>query len=201
MFDRPVFLPHKDPHTAGWHVKFLEEKEPFLDFQKRLIAWLKEIGFSPKERQGNFLAHVTIARQPFVLEEWKDAFFPLPLYLKNIHLLESLGQSHYEIKWSYPLSAPFESIEHTADVAFLIRGENFDQLYIHAALALAFDFPHLIRYVKPCPVQNLDELIAALNNLVAAVDVKEGCPFKAVSFHSEISQTEKIWEWEMIVDV
>ena len=41
----------------------------------------------------------------------------------------------------------------------------------------------------------------ALNELIAIVDEKEGCPFKAISFHSLIREVGPILKWEMIVDV
>jgi RNA 2',3'-cyclic 3'-phosphodiesterase len=201
MFDRPIFLPHRHPQTAGWHIHFLEEEERFLDFQRRLVLWLKESGVQMKERNGKFLSHVTIARPPFVIHEWKQAFIKLPLYLKNIHLMSSLGMSKYEICWTHEILAPFVAREHTADMAFLVRGESFDQLYLHASLALAFDFLPLIRYVAPQKIGSFDEMIMQLNELVARVDAEEGCPFKAVSFHSEMQIERQVMEWEMIVDV
>jgi RNA 2',3'-cyclic 3'-phosphodiesterase len=201
LFDRPVFLPHREPKTAGWHIRFLEQKEFFLDFRKKVKGWFLEKGLDIHEPTENFLAHVTIARPPFVIQDWKKAFQPLPLFLKNIQLYESLGSSHYKICWSHEILAPFEAIEHTADVAFLIRGTSFEQLFIHAALALAFQFPPLTRYGEEVKPQGLDELIYQLNLIVARADAAEGCPFKAVSYHSVMSDRENMLEWEMIVDV
>ena len=202
LFDRPVFLPQKEPRTAGWHVHLLEQKELFFHFQKRLIEWLKEQGLSPREKHGGFLSHVTIARSPFVVREWKDAFIKRPLYLKNIYLCESLGFSRYNVCWSYPIVAPFEPIEHTADLAFLVRGQNFSELYLHAALALSFEFLPFVRYVKSETPGEMEEIIVLLNELIARVDENEGCPFKAVSLHSQLRNgVGSFLEWEMIVDV
>lgn len=201
LFDHPIFLPHDEPKTAGWHVCILEQKELFLNFQQRLREWLEKKGLSLSEPNGEFLAHVTIARQPFVIHEWKRAFQQLPLFLKNIQLCESLGLSHYKICWSHEILAPFEAKEHTADLAFLIRGENNEQLFIHAALALAFHFPPLIRYLEECKPLEFDELIFQLNQIIARADAAEGCPFKAVSYHSAMIHRGKVLEWEMIIDV
>ncbi len=202
LFDRPVFLPRQGPHTAGWHVRFLEQKKLFIDFQNRLIDWLKEQGLNPRENHNGFLPHVTIAREPFAIAEWEKDFAKRPLFLKNIHLCESLGSSRYQVCWSYPILAPFEAIEHTADLAFVIRGHNFDQLYLHAALALSFEFLPLIQYVEPLSADGIDEVVMRLNELIARVDENEGCSFKAVSLHSQMRQRAvSIMEWEMIVDV
>jgi RNA 2',3'-cyclic 3'-phosphodiesterase len=201
IFDRPVFLPDIQPKTAGWHVRFLEQKTVFLDFRERLRRWLEAQGVQLCVENGEFLAHVTIARQPFEILEWKKAFQKLPLFLKNIHLCESLGRSHYEISWSHQILAPFERKEHMADLAFLIRGETYQQLFVHAALALAFHFPPFIRYLEEEEIHGMDELIFQLNRVVARADAAEGCPFKAVSYHSVMVERENMFEWEMIVDV
>lgn len=180
-------MPHKEPHVAAWHIQWLEEGEALLQFQKELVNWLKL-------RDKEFLSHVTVARNPFVIHEWKKAFQKLPLYAKNIYLCESLGNSKYKILWEHPLLAPFDEMEHTADIAFRVRGD----LYLHAQLALAFHFPPLVRYFDFTPINRLDDIVMALNATIARVDSEMGCPFKAVSFHG--TQTESK-EWEMIVDV
>lgn len=201
MFDRAVFLPDSHPQTAGWHVRLLEQKEVFLGFCQRLRRWLMEKGLSIREEKEGFLAHVTIARQPFAIHEWKKMFKILPLFLKNIHLFESLGGSRYKICWTHEILAPFETKEHMADLAFLIRGKTNAQLFIHAVLALAFHFPPLIRYLEEIEIVGMDEMIFQLNRIVARVDAAEGCPFKAVSYHSAMVNRENMLEWEMIVDV
>lgn len=200
LFDHPVFLPHREPKTAGWHVRLLEKNSQFSDFCHRVWQWLREIQADFEEPK-EFLTHVTVARQPFVIREWKQSFQPLPLFLKNIYLCESLGFSRYDVQWSHEILSPFEVIEHTADVAFIIRGQTFDDLFIHAALALAFQFPPLMNYLQETVVHGMDELIYQLNHLIARTDAAEGCPFKAVSYHCSMENRENILEWEMIVDV
>jgi 2'-5' RNA ligase/SHS2 domain-containing protein len=202
-FDAPLFLPKNRPRTAGWHVHLFEREELFTAFQKKLVFWLSESGFPPQNHHGDFLAHVTIARNPTDHQVWIGAFSKLPLYLKNIQLYKSLGQSKYEILWSHQILAPFQELEHTADIAFLIRGESLPQLYLHASLALAFYFPPLLRYMeKQKKVTSLENLIMELNELVTKADSEGGCPFKAVSFHGCVkSMPDGILEWEMIVDV
>jgi RNA 2',3'-cyclic 3'-phosphodiesterase len=37
--------------------------------------------------------------------------------------------------------------------------------------------------------------------MVTASDVEVGCPFKAVSYHGEIHESNGLLQWEMIVDV
>lgn len=196
IFDRPIFLPHRIPRVAAWHVHFLEQKEEFLQFQKELVSWLKELNI----KEGEFLPHVTIARSPFKISEWKHSFKKLPMVLKDIHLCESLGYSKYKIRWSFPILAPFEEMEHTADIAFHIRGKTFAQLHLHAQLALSFHFPDFIGYFEEREVNSQEEIVQSLNASIARADAEQGCPFKAVSFHGEIQEGEFL-EWEMIVDV
>jgi RNA 2',3'-cyclic 3'-phosphodiesterase len=201
IFDHPVFLPRREPKTAGWRVLLLEQSDLFLTFQRRLCHWLEEEGLSNGPDRGEYLAHVTIARSPFVIHEWKKAFQPLPLFLKSIHLCESLGLSRYNVCWTHEILAPFEGKEHMADLAFTIRGETTQQLFIHAILALAFHFPPLIDYMEQIEPHGLDDLIFQLNHMIARADADEGSPFKAVSYHSAMIERENILEWEMIVDV
>jgi 2'-5' RNA ligase len=194
IFDKALFL----RHVAAWHIQWLEREELFLTFQKNLVNWLKSQGLHPKE--GKFLSHVTLARRPFSTPEWQKSFHPLPMYVKNIHLCESLGNSEYEVCWNFPILAPFDEIEHTADIAFLVRGENLQQLFLHAQLALCFHFPPMLTFIKNRSVANLDEIVAVLNGMILKADIELGCPFKAVSFHGEL-QKNQFLEWEMIVDV
>ena len=194
IFDRPVFLPPRVRRTASWHLDLLEEKESFFHYQKRLAAWLKDAGFALKGKN-EFLTHVTIARKPFDEKTWKESFQKRPVFLNSIHLYESSGK--YKILWSYPLPAPFDPIEHTADLAFRIRGKDLSQIYLHAQLAMSFYFPQFIRYFDSDPVEDLDQIVASLNAMIAKADRREGCPFKAVSFHGKVKEGE----WEMIVDV
>lgn len=199
-FDQPVFLPFRAPRVAAWHVRWFEGKELFDSFQKKVMEWLKRNDLSSREKKGEFLAHVTIARRPFALREWKKEFVKLPLFSRNIHLCESLGNSQYEVCWSLPILSPFEEIEHTADIAFIVRGENFSQLLLHAALALSFHFPPLLRYFPLQECTSLEKVISAMNEIVSRADAEIGSPFKAVSYSSGFKETPLL-EWEMIVDV
>ena len=180
IFDKPLFL----SHVIAWHIHWLESG--LLPYQRQLAEWL---GI-----KNDFLSHVTLAREPYDKHAWKESFQPLPMYVKNINLYESLGHSKYKIIWQHPIISPFEEIEHTADIAFIVRGE----LFLHAQLALAFHFPPMIRYFDERKIVNLEEIVTALNRMIARVDSEIGCPFKAVSFHGTRNQTN---EWEMIVDV
>lgn len=180
IFDKPLVL----AHVLAWHIRWLDEGP--LTYQKQLAKWLN--------LKDEFLSHVTLARKPVDESAWKKTFSPLPLYVKNINLYESLGHSKYNIIWQCSLPAPFDEIEHTADIAFVVRGN----LFLHAQFALAFHFPPLIDYLDQSAITDLDEIVSALNRLIAKVDGEIGCPFKAVSFHGNKNHLQ---EWEMIVDV
>lgn len=199
-FDRCLFLPPHHPHVVAWHVDWIDDPRPFLEHQSMLALWLRSNGFHIDERE--FLPHVTICRSPFYPREWKKEFHPLPCFCKDIHLYESVGNLKYEPRWSLPLKAPFEEIEHTADIAFAIHGESISQLHRHAQLALAFRFPLLLNYLEQCEVGSLEDCVIALNEIVTRADGDIGCPFKAISFHGELyTETDGTLTWEMIVDV
>jgi RNA 2',3'-cyclic 3'-phosphodiesterase len=201
-FDQCLFFPPKHPHVVAWHVEWLEKEADIIaSYYTTLVDWLKEKGFSPDTRHG-FLPHVTIARSPFNEKVWKKKFAPLPVVVQDIHLYESVGNLQYSPLWSYPLLPPYEEIEHTADLAFIVRGPSFDQLYNHAALALCFTFEPMIAFLqKREGFKQLEDVIVALNELVAHADQEIGCPFKAVSYHSTLETRENILQWEMIIDV
>ena len=201
-FDKCLFLPERHPHVVAWHVDYLEEQSPLLVFQKTLVEWLKHHDLNPRNSDREFLPHVTLCRSPFSPSLWRKAFVDLPMIIKDIHLYESVGNLKYEPLWSYPLTPPFEELEHTADIAFLVNGATIKQIHVHSQIALAFKFPPILPYFSRKEVNSIDELIVDINEVVAKSDAAIGIPFKAVSFHGEIKEIPgNIKQWEMIVDV
>jgi len=200
-FDACIPLPEKHPRVIAWHAQWLEENNTIANVQNILSDWLISHGYSLDKRP--WLPHVTLCREPFSPQEWIDAFTQLPFYTGALHLYESVGNLTYIPIWSYPIHAPFEEIKHVADIAFLIRGKNLEQLYYNAFTALAFKMPALTGFFKRVESFNhLDDVIIALNAIVTKADIEIGTPLKAVSFHGEVHQhKESILEWEMIVDV
>lgn len=193
-----VFLPNEQaPRVVAAEVDSLVS---VVDYQKTLASWLKDQGYPYDLRP--FLPHLTVARGTFDVEAWKKIPCQIPFYIRSIALLESLGNSRYQHQWRHSFLPPFAEIEHTADIAFLIRGENFQDLYHHAQIALAFKFPPLIAYFsKKTHFPTLDSVIAELNGLLARADLELGIPFKAVSYHDETTFHSGHLEWRMIVDV
>lgn len=197
--DRPLFLPEKNPRVVGWHIEWLTYQSELELFYHHLIDWLATLNFPLKNRE--FLSHVTVARLPFKLEEWVRVQDTFPVVMQAIHLYESVGNLRYKPIWSYPLLSPFTELDHTADIAFLIQGENLAQIYLHAQMALAFKFPPLLPYLDYKELNSLDEVIIHLNEIVGRADAACGTPFKAVSFHGELYRATEVLQWEMIVDV
>ncbi len=202
LFDQCLFLPKRCPHVVAWHIQWLKERPSLSLYQQQLAEWLKNNDFSVSEKE-SFLPHVTLCREPFHISHWKEAFSPLPLYTRSLHLYESLGHSRYRSCWHLPFKPPFEEKEHTADIAFTILGQDLEQLYLHAYLAMAFKFPPLLDYFNSESVlSNLDDVVIELNHVITRADMDIGCPFKAISFHGVIQQDEEgDLKWEMIVDV
>lgn len=186
-------------NVVSYGVKWYTHYNRVEALKESLDHWLKSEGYSVDERP--FLPHVTMGREPFDKKEWEENFTPLPMITKSVHLYESSGNLHYQSLWEYPILPPFEEMEHTADIAFRIRGEDLNEIYLNAATALAFHCPALVRYITPLALESLDDVIIELNRLIARVDVIEGVPFKAVSFHGSLQEVDDFKVWEMIVDV
>lgn len=200
-FDKCLFLPEKHPHVVAWHVEWMDNADALGSYQKTLTHWLMSQDFLPKS-ESQFLPHVTLCRKPFIKKNWEKSFETLPLIAKDIHLYESLGGLKYRPIWTQSFIAPFDEIDHTADIAFWIRGKNLDQLYIHAQTALAFHSPILMNYfLNQGSIDTLDSIIARLNGAITRADSEIGCSLKAVSYHGHILEKNNILEWEMIVDV
>ncbi|MBN2480072.1 MAG: hypothetical protein JXA94_07575 [Parachlamydiales bacterium] len=202
-FDKLLFLPEKHPRLVAFNVNFLEKEKEMENFQKRLVSFFKEKDFEIKHRD-NFKAHITVCRNSFNIENWKNSFRKAPLYIKSFNLFESLGNSEYRSLWNKDFLAPFEEIRHTADIAFIIKGENFLDLLFHAFIALSFNSLDFFKYKDLLlkEVKNIDDVIINLNEIITQAEI-DGIhlPFKAVSFHSDIFEKDKILNWEMIVDV
>jgi 2'-5' RNA ligase len=196
-----LFLPTENPRVIAAEIEWLTEKETFFSYQKTLSNWLKAQHYPIDVRP--FLPHLTIARPPFKLEEWKNLQLEIPFFLRAFHLYESLGHMIYEPLWTLPLLPPFEELDHMADLAFLIRAENLTDLHTHARVALAFKAPSLLRFLsKNKELHSLDEVIMDLNASIALMDQEIGSCFKAVSFHGNLNKGQhNLLEWEMIVDV
>ncbi len=200
-FDACLMLPPRHPNVVAWRAHWHEADNVLVHFQKEFSAWLTQQGYKLDQRE--WLPHATLARRPFDPHAWKKTFEPLPFYTKALHLYESTGQLNYEPLWSYPFQEPFEEIEHTADMAFIVRGHSLEELYHNAFTALAFKDPALLAFFEAqLTLTSLDDVIIALNSLVGRADGVIGCPLKAISFHGEVAQLEDaILQWEMIVDV
>ncbi len=198
--DGLVFLPPHTHRVAAASVQWLNEFNSIDAWQKQIALWLIAQGYPPEKHP--FFPHITLARAPFDPEAWKAAFHPLPFFAKAVHLYESLGNLHYKPVWSIPFVAPFEELDHTADIAFSIRGESLKQIHLNAQIALSFKHPSIIHYFADTLCDSLDEIIIDLNRMITQIDSEEGSPFKAVSFHGEIHKDpQEILTWEMIVDV
>lgn len=201
IFDRCLFLPRNPPNVIAFGIHFLGDVLNLYEYQKTLLCWLKEINISLDDKK--WLPHVTLARKPFDSQEWLNHFTSLPFYTSHFHLYESKGNLNYESIWTFPIQAPFEELDHTADIAFMIYGNTIKDLYFHAFTALAFKEPHLIEFFEEnVAIDSLEDLIFALNQCIAITDSQRRCCLKAVSYHGEIiSNEQKILQWEMIVDV
>jgi len=201
VFDKLVLLPPSNSRVVAWHVNWQDGKE-VEQFVEIFQNWLKGNGvYEPDNRA--FLPHATLCRAPFDTEEWQGRFVQLPMYLDGFHLYESIGNLRYKSLWSIQLLPPFEELEHTADLAFRIRGDTVSDLFKNAFFALVWrHIPLLAFRAGSWKIDTLDEAIVQLNRIIAAADEASGCPFKAISYHGNIEKDlEETLRWEMIVDV
>jgi len=200
-FDSCLALAPRHPNVIAWHAHWLGIGNSLPDYQKSLAAYLTQCNFHIDGRI--WLPHITLCRKPFDIQEWNKAFKPLPFYTGSLHLYESMEKNIYTPIWSLAMHAPFVEIEHTADVAFHIRGSTLLQLYYNAFTALAFKFSPLLEFYKqPEDLHSLDDLIILLNDIISRADMSIGSPLKAVSFHGALTTIEnETLLWEMIVDV
>jgi RNA 2',3'-cyclic 3'-phosphodiesterase len=201
IFDKVLFLPIKCPRTVSWNISWMnnEKMEYFL---RSVLKQLQEIGFIFKT--DNFLWHLTLCREDFQKKEWEKKFKKLPLFVKKLHLYESMEFSEYKSLWNRQFIMPFETKEHTADLAFIVRGENFQDIYHNAQIALAFFCPEIIAFLSfdKKNKNNIYDVIVSLNDIIFEFDKNAGSVFKAVSFNTNITVLDKnILQWEMIVDV
>lgn len=197
--DRLIFLPEKGPRVVAGHIDWFGSDD-IQTLQKNVVSWLDKHHYKVDHRP--FLPHVTLARAPFEIDEWKKVNVPFPVIVKGIHLYQTVACLRYEPLWSLPLLSPIVECEHTADIAFLIRGETLQQLFLNSQVALALKFPQMLNYfLEGSGIENLDSLIIKLNKLITRADSDIGCPFKAISFHGDIFEKNGTLNWEMIVDV
>ncbi len=194
-----LFLPPKSPRVVAWHIECYQQAK-LLHFHEQLRFWINQQGYSLENRP--LLPHVTIARKPFNKAEWKRAFSKIPLYFDTFTLYESKPELRYVPVYEKKLLLPFEEIEHTADRAFLIRGEEPKVLFYNALTALSCSHPELLDVELPSrPCDDLKEIIQQLNTLISHADENVGVDLKAVSYHSSLREKTGYFEWEMIVDV
>lgn len=200
LFDKILFLPKFRANVIAYRMVFFDDIQSINNYRTSLIQLLDRLEISHKDFK-SFLPHVTLCRRPFEIREWKKNFEKLPFFISSVHLYESEQNSNYISLWHQDFIAPFEEIEHTADLAFKIRGNNYNELYLNGFIALAFKYSKLCDFFTPLEkVDNLDDVIIALNVLIEKMDIKIGSPFKAVSFQSKLEKKAYL-EWEMIVDV
>lgn len=189
--DQILFL----SNVVALNVKFLSHLDFVLSI-KRDLDLLYQIDASEP-----WLPHITLARAPFDAKGYEELNVNLPALFTSFHLYESKGSLTYVPIWSFQFLEPFEIVSHTADLAFKIRGETFSDLFHSAALAISFQYPELFKFYEKKECTNLEEVIEKLNEFITVCDIEIGSEIKAVSHSSNIVHQNKIYTWEMILDL
>lgn len=195
-----IFLPKHHSRVVAYDIQWLTGATFIDKYHAQVLKWLNKHQLPEDHRP--LLSHATVARAPFHKQAWEDVFEILPMRITGIHLYESMGNLHYSSLWHLSLIPPFEEIEHTADIAFILRAERESDLFIHAAIALSFRYPPLLNFIpSQYPLPTLEDIIRSLNKMISLCDQEIGCPFKAVSYHGLCKKENDLIIWEMIVDV
>ena len=183
--------------TSDMTMHFFDEAR-VVGFVEDIFFWLQEKGVSvswPLFSCVHFLAE---------LKEGSIPLSPSPFVVEGIEVFEKEKGAPCRILWQFPIVVPFEEMEHTADLAFIVRGKDWEELYLHACGALYFTCPELYPFLsgERVAMDGLDQIVIQLNRVIATIDQEVGSPFKAVSFNGKvIRNSEGIYEWEMIIDV
>lgn len=194
----PVALCKKElflSSVAAFDVEFLNKRNLFFKWRSALDEF-----FEIKETRP-YIPHITMARGPKNPVFWEKLSFPFPCFFKNLHLYESLGHSRYEKLWTFSFPLIFEPLDHTADYGYVIYGESYDELYLHALATLCFDFPELTSYLNEKSFNSLEDVIIGLNEILSLADEQKGVAIKAISFSSKIQKYGQGLRWEMIIDI
>lgn len=189
-FDKCLFLPPKRPNVVSWHVTWLDTEHDLGLFQKEVATWLDEHHFSTDIGKKGFLPHVTVCRRPFRYDEWREAFSPLPMIIKGIHLYESVGSLVYEPLWSLPLTEPFTWGEEQGGLVLTPQGENPRQLFTHALAGLAFKNTKLVPLLKEVPQGIITdaEALRHLHDLVDTINKNKQTIWKQLQAPSSLTQ-------------
>jgi RNA 2',3'-cyclic 3'-phosphodiesterase len=216
LFDRCLFLPYKNPKAVSYRANFFQKEKILLEFRdeiKKILDGIEQDLTSQDFASQDFLPHMTLARKPFLKNKWKNFFQKYPFYVEKVTLFQSLGMSNYKTLYEYELPKPFEKFERKRDLSFKVKGETFLDLYLNAQIALCFKCPEMTSFVSifdengnECKLDDLDDVITALNKKITQIDEEVGCSVKAISIYSEmeervITDDKKLLIWDMIVDL
>ncbi len=201
IFSKYVGLPKRSPHLVALEGEIITGMN-IEDYRNNISRWSEMQGIEFKKAKRPFYPHLTICRKHPDIFKWESSIIKIPFYIDGINLYQSLGNSEYEKLKIYPFVPAFEQIHHTADIAFLIRGESLQNIFINAQIALAFSYPDILGFLETdIEISSQDQVIMELNKIISNIDIKIGSPFKAVSFHGSFTQQLGYTQWEMIVDV
>ncbi len=201
VLDTLTFLPKRHPRLVSFHADLGSHFNACKEYAAALENWLITLGYSFHQDR-EWLPHATISREATQFDRWKSHFTPLPFYFDKLQLYQSFPQMDYRPLRTVEMLKPFEELEHTADIAFLVRGETIEEIQKNAFIALAFKAPSLLHYPLHMQFKSQEEIVKGLNQSLASLDSCEGSPLKAVSYHGEISTiAPNQLEWEMIIDV
>ncbi len=179
LCDEFLFFPKHHPKVVVWQATQLGQNKLAV-YQKTLTDFLRAHEYKLDRRV--FLPHITIARQPFKLGQWKKCFQALPFYCPSVCLYESVGQLRYEVLWQQRLTPPFKKIMAEDYIEFQIYGENMLEVCLNAQCALAFEYPkHLDLLEMHTIPEDFESLAKKLNAFILKLKKAQALPFNSIS--------------------
>lgn len=193
--DSGLTLPNRSPDVMTWHVDPFGF-DPIEEYQKMILDYFLEKGYALDEKK--FIKHITLGKSAALKKGAKTSFTPLPLYFTNLHLYESLHGDRYEPIWTYDLLPPFEEKE---EGRFALYGENFQQVFLNAQIALAFKFPALVPFLDASyEVRNLHDGGIRLTTLVNQAYREANIPIERALFPDSGKEEKGLLTWELRVE-
>lgn len=212
-------LPHNTERCLTLKGSFLTGKNEVDEMRSRLQNHFSSL-LDEKEKgvrsRREFLPHITVARRPFILEDWSSQypFFPLPFQVTHHSLFETIGPLKYRPIIRQSFFPGYEQFDHPADIGYTARGYSLRDLILHSVLAIARHEPQILQCIDirddQHQLKSPFQITEWLNSLIAEIDSIQGSRIKAISYHA-LSETirhvtpdslsKPYYEWEFIIDV
>lgn len=163
-------------------------------YQKLLHTYFIQEGCQPDRVP---LTQSIVCKPVSFLQKSRTNGEQFPLYLLKLHLYKRCEEERYISIWTRPLLPPFKEVKQGN---FILYGENFQQIFLHAQIALSFKFPAFTPFIDDTyQVRNLhDGGVRLLTLIYKACDVIK-MPIKKAIFPDYGAKEQGLLKWELSV--